>query len=295
MQVTANNISIEVEDSGGETRPALLLIMGLSMQLIDWPDEIIGRLVESGFRVVCYDNRDVGLSQKFDHAQSRSVVWQKIRHSLRLPVHAPYSVRDMADDALGVLDALNISQAHIIGASMGGMIGQWLAAMYPERVKSLVSIMSSSGARNLPSLGSDIFASILKKPASSDESDLIEHQLNLARIVSGPFHQLDEEALRQHLRIALRRSGYHPQGVLRQMLAIMADSQRPEILAKINCPTFVLHGDADPLINIACGEDTAKRITGAEFLPVHQMGHNFPPQFMQALTENVIPFLHGVK
>ncbi|MEQ1963326.1 alpha/beta hydrolase [Xenorhabdus khoisanae] len=295
MKITANHISIEVEDSGGETRPAVLLIMGLGMQLIDWPDEIVNLLVTAGFRVIRYDNRDAGLSQRFDHVRQPAFFWQKLRFRLKLPVHTPYSMQDMTDDALGILDALNISQAHIIGASMGGMIAQRLAATYPGRVISLVSIMSSSGAHYLPQPQPEVMAALLAKPGGTSEDELITHQLNIIQAVVSPSESLDKDKLAQHLRMTLRRSGYHPNSSMRQTLAIMADSHRVDLLAKIRCPTLVVHGEDDPLIPVTCGEDTAKRITDAEFLSIPKMGHSFPPQFMQAMKEKIIPFLHGAK
>ncbi|WP_319925402.1 alpha/beta hydrolase [Xenorhabdus littoralis] len=301
VKITANNISIEVEDSEdngnsrGKQRPTALLIMGLGMQLTDWPDEVVSQLVAAGFRVIRYDNRDAGLSQRFEHIPQRSLLWQKIRFRLGLPVRPFYSVQDMADDALGVLDALNIPHAHIIGASMGGMIAQRLAATYPERVMSLVSIMSSSGASHLPPPKPEIMAALLSKPAGTREDELVAHQLKIAQIVLSPSELCDKDELTRHIRIALRRSGYYPNGPIRQTLAIMADSGRTELLAQIRCPTLVVHGEDDPLMQMVCGEDTAKRITGAEFLPIQSMGHSFPLSFMQALTEKIIPFLHGVK
>ncbi|OTA20543.1 epoxide hydrolase EphB [Xenorhabdus beddingii] len=295
MKITTNHIPIEVEDSGGETRPVVLLIMGLGMQLIDWPDEIVNLLVSAGFRVIRYDNRDAGLSQRFDHLRQRAFFWQKLRFRLGLPVRTLYSMQDMADDALGILDGLNIPHAHIMGASMGGMIAQRLAATYPERTTSLVSIMSSSGARTLTRPRPDVMAALSAKPVSTREDDLIAHQLKMIQVVASPCESLDKEALTRHLRMALRRSGYHPNSSIRQTLAIMADSHRTELLAQIRCPTLVVHGEDDPLIPMSGGEDTANRITGAEFLSIPKMGHSFPPQFMQAMTDKIIPFLHDAQ
>ncbi|MBD2811231.1 alpha/beta hydrolase [Xenorhabdus sp. Vera] len=296
MKITANHISIEVEDSGGETRPVVLLIMGLGMQLIDWPDEMVSLLVAAGFRVIRYDNRDAGLSQRFDHIRQGSLFWQKIRFCLGLPVRAVYSIQDMTDDALGVLNALNIPHAHIIGASMGGMIAQRFAATYPERSTSLVSIMSSSGASYLPRPQPEIIAALLSKPDGMSEDELIAHQLKIMALVVSPAEllDLDRDKWLRHLRMALRRGGYHPNGSLRQILAIMTDSCRADLLVQIRCPTLVVHGEDDPLMPIACGEDTARRIAGSEFLPIPKMGHSFPPQFMQAMHEKIIPFLHGI-
>ncbi|WP_340610151.1 alpha/beta fold hydrolase [Xenorhabdus bharatensis] len=299
MKVIANDVPIEIEDSGegvnGEKRPVVLLIMGLGMQLIDWPDDLVNLLVSAGFRVIRHDNRDSGLSQRFDHIPQRSLLWQKVRFRLGLPVRASYSIQDMADDALGVLDALNIPQAHIIGASMGGMIAQRLVATYPERVKSLVSIMSSSGAPGLPSPKPEVIAALLSKPADTSIEALVAHQLRIIRLLASPSEPLNTDEQAQHLRMAFRRGGYHPRSFIRQILAIIADSDRAEILSRISCPTLVVHGEDDPLIPVACGEDTARRISGADFLPVQQMGHTFPPSFMQAMTKEIIPFLHEVR
>ncbi|PHM35654.1 alpha/beta fold hydrolase [Xenorhabdus innexi] len=296
MKVIANDVPIEIEDSGeganGEKRPVVLLIMGLGMQLTDWPDEIVNRLVDAGFRVIRHDNRDSGLSQRFDHIPQRSFLWQKVRFRLGLPIRASYSMQDMADDAVGVLDALDIPQAHIIGASMGGMIAQRLAATYPERAKSLVSIMSSSGAQDLPQPKPEIMAALLSKPANTSMEELVRHQLGIIRLIASPSEPLDTDELTNHLKAAFCRGGYHPKSFIRQTLAIMADSDRADLLNRISCPTLVVHGEDDPLIPIACGEDTAKRITGAKLLPVQQMGHTFPPSFMQAMTEEIIPFLY---
>ncbi|MCC8366250.1 alpha/beta hydrolase [Xenorhabdus sp. PB61.4] len=296
MKVIANDVPIEIEDSGeganDEKRPVVLLIMGLGMQLIDWPDDIVNLLVAAGFRVIRHDNRDAGLSQKFDHIPQRSLLWQKIRFHLGLPVRASYSMQDMADDALGVLDALNIPQAHIIGASMGGMIAQRLVATYPERAKSLVSIMSSSGAKGLPLPKPEVMAALLSKPVDTSMEELVAHQLKIIRLIVSPSEPLNTDEQAQHLRMAFRRGGYHPKSFIRQILAIIADSDRAELLSRISCPALVVHGEDDPLIPMACGEDTARRISGAKFLPVQQMGHTFPPSFMQAMTEEIIPFLH---
>ncbi|RZI88589.1 MAG: alpha/beta fold hydrolase, partial [Variovorax sp.] len=150
MKLIANGLHIEVDDTGGEGRPVVLLIMGLGMQLIAWPEPFVRSLVDAGFRVVRHDNRDIGLSQGFEHAGTGNLVWQTIRQKLGLPVQSAYALEDMAKDSIGVLDALGIGRAHIVGASMGGMIAQRIAALAPKRTASLVSIMSSSGARGLP-------------------------------------------------------------------------------------------------------------------------------------------------
>jgi pimeloyl-ACP methyl ester carboxylesterase len=290
MKLTANGIQIEVEDTGGEGRPVILLIMGLGMQLIAWPDAFVQTLADAGFRVVRHDNRDIGLSQGFDEAGTGNLVWQSVRQRIGLPVRSAYTLQDMANDALGVLDALGIRRAHVVGASMGGMIAQRLAAAAPQRMTSLVSIMSSSGARNLPGPRPDVAAALMRRPASRTEAALVAHSLGFVRLISSPAYPQEERVLTDRITRGLRRA-YRPAGIVRQMLAIGADSGREALLTGIASPTLVLHGDADPLVPIACGEDTARRIPGARFVSVPGMGHDLPPQVIDILLQHIVPFL----
>ncbi len=291
MKLIANNIQIEVEDSGGDG-PVVLLIMGLGMQLIAWPPAFVQALVDAGYRVVRHDNRDIGLSQGFDERATPNLLWQGLRQRAGLPVRSPYTVQDMADDALGVLDALGVERAHVVGASMGGMIAQRLAAGAPQRVASLVSIMSSSGARGLPGARRDVAAALMRRPAGRTEAALVAHSLGLVRLIASPAYPHDEQALAERIARGLRRA-YRPAGVLRQMLAIGADSTRPALLGRIACPTLVLHGEADPLVPIACGRDTAQRIPGAQFVAIPGMGHDFPPGVIEILVGHIVPFLQA--
>jgi pimeloyl-ACP methyl ester carboxylesterase len=292
MKLTANGIQLEVEDSGGEGRPVVLLIMGLGMQLTAWPVEFVQFLGDAGFRVVRYDNRDIGLSQGFDEAGTGNLVWQSLRQRLGFAVRSVYSLQDMADDALGVLDALGIRRAHVVGASMGGMIAQRLAASAPRRAISLVSIMSSSGARNLPGPRPDVAAALLRRPPSRTEAALVAHSLGLVRLIASPAYPQDDATLTDRIALSLRRA-YRPAGVVRQILAIGADSSRAALLARIASPTLVVHGDADPLVPAACGEDTARRISGARFVKVPGMGHDLPPQVVEILLREIVPFLQS--
>ena len=292
MKLTANKLQIEVEDSGGDG-PVVLLIMGLGMQLIAWPPALVQALVDAGFRVLRHDNRDIGLSDGFDGVPTPNLLWQSVRQRVGLPVRSPYSVQDMANDALGVLDALGIARAHVVGASMGGMIAQRIAATAPQRVAGLVSIMSSSGARGLPGPRRDVAAALMRRPPGRTEAALVAHSLGLVRLIASPAYPHDPQQLAERITRGLRRA-YRPAGVVRQMLAIGADSERPDLLARIACPTLVLHGEADPLVPIACGRDTAKRIPGARFVAIPGMGHDFPPGVVEIVAAQVIPFLKAV-
>ena len=295
MRVHANGIQIEVEDSGraNDGRPVVLLVMGLGMQLIAWPDRLVASLVEAGFRVVRHDNRDIGLSQGFDERGTGNMLWQGLRYRMGLQVRSAYTLQDMADDALGVLDALGIERAHVVGASMGGMIAQRLAARAPKRVASLVSIMSSSGARGLPGPRADVLSLMLRRLPGSDEASLVAHSMRLVRLIAGPVFPPDEVALRERLVRALRRS-YRPRGLVRQTLAVAADGDRAALLARITSPTLVLHGDADPLVPVACGLDTSRRIPGARFALVPGMGHDLSPELVEMLLVHIAPFLRDV-
>ncbi|MDH6593203.1 pimeloyl-ACP methyl ester carboxylesterase [Variovorax sp. TBS-050B] len=294
MKRQANGLQIEVDDTGGEGRPVALLIMGLGMQLVGWPDEFVQGLVRAGFRVVRHDNRDAGLSEGFDHADTGNIVWESIRQKLGLPVRSPYTLADMARDSLGVLDALGIERAHVIGASMGGMIAQHVAAEAPRRVKSLVSIMSSSGARGLPGPKAEVAAMLLRRPLGGSEAELVAHSIRLLRLIQSPAYPESDERLARRLTFSMRRA-YRPAGIFRQMLAIGADAERPGLLPRIAAPTLVLHGEADALVPIACGVDTARRIPGAKFVAIPGMGHDLPPEVCAILVDHIAPFLHAAE
>lgn len=294
MKIKANGIEIEVEDSGGEGRPVALLVMGLGMQLIGWPDDFVQALIDAGFRVVRHDNRDIGLSQGFDEAGSGNLLWQSVRQRIGLPVRSVYSLQDMANDSLGVLDALGVARAHVVGASMGGMIAQRLAASAPKRAASLVSIMSSSGARKLPGPRPDVAAALLRRPPSRTEAALVAHSLGMVRLIQSPAYPQSDEVVAERIRHAMRRA-YRPAGVVRQMLAIVADNGRAELLPRIASPALVLHGEADALVPIACGRDSAKRIPGGRFVSIPGMGHDLPPPVVEILMQHILPFLESVE
>ncbi|MDP9930205.1 alpha/beta fold hydrolase [Variovorax paradoxus] len=293
MKVTANGLQIEVDDTGGEGRPVVLLIMGLGMQLVAWPNGFVQQLVDAGFRVVRHDNRDIGLSQGFDHVGTGNIVWETVRHRLGLKVRSAYTLQDMTQDSIGVLDALGIAKAHVVGASMGGMIAQRLAASAPHRTASLVSIMSSSGARGLPGPRREVTAMLMRRPLGRSEAELVAHSVKLLRLIQSPAYPQTDEELAERLTFSMRRS-YRPAGLMRQMLAIGADEDRPQILPRIQRPTLVLHGEADALVPIACGKDSAERIPGSKFIAIPGMGHDLPPQVCTILANHIAPFAHAV-
>lgn len=294
MQVRANGIAIEVEDSGpaeGTPRPVVLLVMGLGMQLVAWPPAFVRALVNAGYRVIRHDNRDIGLSQQFDHLGVPSLPWMVLKHLLRAPIVPPYTLADMAQDALGVLDALGVARAHVVGVSMGGMIAQRMAIAAPHRVASLTSIMSSSGARGLPEADPKVRRVLMARPASTAPDDIVAHFARVYRTIGSPAYPIPAREMDLRIRAALGRN-YHPEGTSRQMVAIVADTHhRAQALAGVRNPTLVLHGRADPLVPYACGEDTARRIHGAQLVGIEGMGHDLAPGVVERLLPPLTQFL----
>jgi pimeloyl-ACP methyl ester carboxylesterase len=294
MKIRANNIDIEIEDShAGDTAglPVVLLIMGLGMQLVAWPPALVQSLVDAGYRVLRLDNRDIGLSQKFDHLGMPNLLWEGLKYKLGLPVNAPYSLGDMAADALAVLDALGVAKAHVVGVSMGGMIAQRVAIAAPQRVLSLTSIMSSSGARGLPQAKPQVMRVLMSRPAGKDPEAVLNHYVRLFKAIGSPGFPMDDVELRERIAAAAKRS-FYPAGTVRQMAAIAADSKRARELAGLRVPTLVVHGKADPLVPYACGEDTARRIPGARLVGIEGMGHDLPAGVVERILEPLLPHLN---
>lgn len=296
MKIKSNGIDIEVEDSGAdgsqEGRPVVLLIMGLGMQLVAWPPAMVQSLRDAGYRVVRHDNRDVGLSSHLDHLGVPNLMWAGLQHKLGFKPRAPYSVHDMALDAIGVLDALGIARAHVAGVSMGGMIAQRVALAAPGRVQSLTSIMSSSGARGLPNPELNVIKTLLNRPASSASADVVDHYVRLFTAIGSPDFTMPEADMRERILAGVERS-FRPVGTLRQMLAVVADTGRADELHRITCPTLVLHGRADPLVPYACGEDTARRIPGAKMVGIDGMGHDLPPGVVAHVMVHLLAHLQA--
>jgi len=288
----ANGITLEVEDTGEADRPAVLLVMGLGMQLVAWPQRFVEALHQAGFRVIRFDNRDIGLSQHFDHLGVPNLMVETFRHRVGLPVHAPYTLQDMAADALGLLDTLGVAKAHLVGVSMGGMIAQRMALAAPDRVLSLSSIMSSSGARYLPGPKAHVLKAMMARPQRGGEQALVDYSVNFFRIIGSPGFPLDEAEFRARIQLAVRRS-FHPAGTARQMVAIAADTRRADELARLKLPTLVIHGRDDPLVPFACGQDTARRIRGARLVAVEGMGHDLPPGVVDRILQPLVPHLLG--
>jgi proline iminopeptidase len=285
--IQANGLTLEYESLGDPGAPVVLLVMGLGMQLVAWPDAFCEGLVRKGFRVVRFDNRDCGLSQKLDDLGTPRMATAILRALLGLPVRSPYDLTAMAADTVALLDALEIAQAHVVGASMGGMIGQLVAALYPERVLSLTSIMSTTGARHLPQPAVRIRRELLRRPQPPFSVDsLVAHYEHLFGVIGSPGYPTPPDEFRSRIRRAVER-GYHPAGFLRQLGAILANGDRSPLLGRITCPTLVIHGKADPLVPFQGGVDTAYKIRDARLVLLDGFGHDFPPQLFERFVDMV--------
>ena len=279
---TANGITIEYETAGDPANPALLLIMGLGAQLIAWDDDFVDELAQRGFYVVRYDNRDVGKSTWFDEAGVPDIVRAITTGELPKPA---YLLDDMADDAAGLLDALGIEQAHIVGASMGGMIAQAFAIRYPEKVLSLVSIMSTTGA---PLVGQPHPAAMemMTRPPATDRDAVIDASVEGWRVIGSPGYPLQEEKVREMAARSFDRA-FHPEGFARQLLAIVASPDRTAGLGAVKAATLVIHGEADPLVDAGGGKATAAAVPGAELWLIPGMGHDLPPELFGPVADRI--------
>ncbi|OJU15450.1 MULTISPECIES: alpha/beta hydrolase [unclassified Sphingomonas] len=281
-KATANGIEIEYDEFGAKDAPAVLMIMGLGAQLVRWPMALVDALVARGYRVIRYDNRDVGLSTKCDSAGTPNFALMAVSHILRRPIRAPYTLTDMAADAAGLLDALGIERAHVVGASMGGMIAQLFAAHWPERTLSLTSIMSTTGNPALPGASLQAMGILLRRPRGNDLEAIVAHGVKAAKVVGGSFPE-DDRLMAERYRDEIVRN-HHPSGFVRQMAAILADGDRRTRLKTIAAPTVVIHGADDPLVPAEGGRDTAAAIPGARLVEIPGMGHTLPPEVIPTVV-----------
>jgi len=285
-EIEANGITIHYEDRGDPANPPVLLIMGFGAQMTLWPDEFIDSLVARGFRVIRYDNRDIGLSHKFHGVKAPGPVKLTLLQRLGFRPKVPYKLGDMADDGAALLDALGIDKAHIVGASMGGMIAQHFASRHADKCLSLTSVFSSPGARGLKAAKKEAMEVLVKRPESLDEDVLVEHGVRVARTIGSPGYPAPEDRLRERTRASVRRSVY-PEGPVRQMAAIMSDGDRTGMLKKLDVPALVLHGEEDPLIPVEHGHATAAAIPGAKLKTIPGWGHDLPLELVDQLADEI--------
>ena len=287
--IETNDIRLAYDRFGAPTDPAILLVAGLGTQMIRWTDAFCQHLASRGLQVIRFDNRDAGLSTHLWDAQAPDL--GAIARSLAQGVvpTVPYSLADMAADTVSLLDGLGIPRAHLAGRSMGGMIAQLVASTYPERVRSLTSIMSSSGNPALPPASPETMA-LMTRPAPDPRAApdaYVQHSLEFARHIAGSGSRVDDEAYRALIMEEARR-GYDPGGFARQLAAIAVDGDRRSRLATIAAPSLVIHGTEDPLFPPAHGIDTAAAIPGAMLMTIEGMGHDLPPVLNARIIDAII-------
>ena len=286
--VTANGIQIEYETFGASSGRPLLLIIGLGAQMIYWDEDLCQGLAKLGYYVIRFDNRDVGRSTKFEAVGVPNIP-EAIGKILKgEEVRPPYTLEDMADDAVGLLDALGVQKAHICGMSMGGMIAQTIAIRHPSRVLSLISIYSTTGNRELPQATPEIMGILMAPPPNIREA-YVEHMLRVFKTITGPRFGVDEAWTRRIMAEGFDHS-YCPPGWARQLVAILAQKDRRSALGLLKVPTLVIHGTDDPLVPVEGGKDTAQSIPGARLMLIEGMGHDLPhggawPQIIEAIVE----------
>jgi pimeloyl-ACP methyl ester carboxylesterase len=294
-QVQANGIDIEYESFGREGDPLILLIMGFGAHLIFWPEALCQGLAAKGFRVIRFDNRDVGKSTHLagQAAPDPRALFADVMAGKRPDV--PYSLDDMANDAVGLMDALGVKRAHIVGASMGGMIAQLVAINHPDRTKSLISIMSTTGRRDLPSGNPETLSVLFRPPSSTSRDDLIDASILVQKALAGPGFRLSEADMRAR---AERRTDYAPfdlAGIARQSAALIVAQPRNALLKELHCPALVLHGADDPVIPAAAAKDTAQSIPGAELVIIPGMGHDFAAGLVPIYLKHIGDFVSKVE
>lgn len=285
-QTNANGIQIEYETHGNANDPALVLVRDLGTQLIDWPEEYINGLVERGFYVVRFDNRDVGLSQKLDEypVPSPNDIIRDLEAG-RAP-SVPYTIDDMAADVVGLMDALGIDEAHFVGLSMGGIIAQAMAIDYGGRCISLTTINSGSGAPKLPRPDTELFYALMKEADGDDRETVVKHRVLRGKLTTGERFPIPEETILRRERRAYERC-FHRAGRDRQHGALVASGDRSERLSTINVPVLVIHGSEDPLVHYSAGVDTVRKIPHARLELIEGMGHDLPSEALPELVDRI--------
>ena len=282
MRILSGNINLEVKDFGSKTDTPLVMIAGYGSQLVDWPKSFINNLIKHKIRVIIFDNRDVGLSHKFSGKiiEDPKLIWRYSYSKEKLPKEIkkpkiPYTLTNMAEDCVNILNALDIDKSHILGTSMGGMIAQLVAFNFPKRCKSLISVMSTSGNPNLPRSSKKIIEGLNRQPVSSNKKDVIENNLITRKLWASPKFPTSEAILKENFSHRYDRM-YYPEGLTRQYAAIGGDGDRSQRLQKISVPTLVLHGASDNLVPVEAGIDTKRNISGSKIEILDGWGHDLP-------------------
>ena len=293
--IQANGLELAYEQFGDDADPALILIMGLGMQLTGWPDAFCRALAYRGLRVIRFDNRDIGLSTKLRSAMTYDTPRKAFFKAMfGRAIRAPYTLDDMADDVIGLMDGLKIDSGHIVGASMGGMVAQLVTARHPDRVLTLTSIMSSSGAKTLPRARLAVLLRLTRAPRSNKPKVVAEHMARTMRVLGSrdPAFERSHADWVSEIRRSVERS-YYPPGTTRQTLAVMAAPSRADLLGGIEQPVLVIHGRADPLLPVKHGRETARALALVHYEEIRGMGHDLPPRVLPRIVQWISDLTHG--
>ncbi len=290
MARVGTGIEIAYKQLGKPDAPPLLLIMGVAAQMIHWPDDFCDALVAHGLRVIRFDNRDAGLSTHLSDAPAPDLP-AALAGDFR---SVSYTLSDMALDAVGLLDHLNISEAHAVGASMGGQIAQTLAIEHPERVRSLTSMMSTTGAKDVGQPSPEVLREVFSGPPAVTREDVIQRMVRARQATGSPAYPAREEDIRELAARAYDRA-YDPLGTARQAVATVASGDRTERLRRLQVPALVIHGLADPMVDVSGGRATAACIPGAEFEWIEGMGHDLPRELRTRLAARIAGFVWKVE
>lgn len=289
MRADVNDTFLEYDTFGNPDQAPLLLISGLNTPMTRWTQQFCERLVDSGFYVVRYNNRDTGLSEHFDRHKPVGLLWLLVARMLGFKLNLPYTMNDMVKDGVALLDALKIDKAHIVGRSMGGVIAQLIASTYPERVISLTAIMSTTGNRKLPKPSSRVMRLILKKAPhpKTDIEGYLQHRIKYTRAIGSTQYPTRDEDVRKRIIDDLSRGGFNPGGGKRQLAALVQAGDIRTATRKITCPTLVLHGDCDPLVPLVCGLDIHKNIKHSKLCVIEHMGHSLHDHFFDTIIREI--------
>lgn len=295
-EAICGKVTLHYQDEGLIHNPPLILIMGLGSQLTVWPSELVNQLINEGFRVIRFDNRDIGLSSDAGTGIRPDLPRTMLRARLRLPIKANYTLFDMATDCLKLIEFLNLEKVHVVGASMGGMIAQIFAALYPHRTLSLTSIMSTTNEPGLPLPRWDILMNMAGYgvPKGHQKEIAVSRSLSFWKKISSPLFPTPDEEIIARVSSDFDRA-YRPKGYLRQSHAIMATGGFRRLLKNIDCPTQIIHGKNDPLVSYKGGEDSARSIRNSRLELINGMGHDFPKQLMPRLAALISLNAHRAK
>lgn len=292
-RLTANDIEFEYDEIGPSDGEPIVLVMGFTAQMTKWPDAFRRGLADAGYRVIRFDNRDIGLSHQFDDVGMPNIpeIMQAAMAGQDASALAPYTLNDMAADVAALIDVLDAKPAHVLGASMGGMIAQLVALNHPEHVRSMIPVMTTSGDPSLPQATPEAMEALTAQPASAAREDVVKHGVWTQQVIGSHESIRDSDAKLHDMTAASFDRAYRPIGSMRQYAAILSQPRWFERLNGLDVPSLIMHGAADPLIPPAGGKDIANRVPGARMVELDKWGHDVPSVLVPDLLQHITDFL----